>query len=93
MSRLNMMVKVVDEQGWSWLVNLDQIVAIQEPSPITRIQDNLNVELWILSVTIKPLRFPVGTYNAAVDELISEYNSGPQQYRPKNYIKRQTNYA
>lgn len=86
-------LKVEDVTGKNWRINLDHIGLVEFPTTDPATQLNLNVEVWHIVGLGNTLRMPVGALDAAIDELITEHDSGAQEFRPGNYIKRQTAFA
>ena len=82
------MIKITDDSGKRWLINLAYINAVQFPSLVQGLEDNLNTELLYLAGGTT-VQVALGTWDAALADLKATYDDNPQpslNVAPELYI-------
>jgi hypothetical protein len=71
------MIRVIDNTGKQYLVNLQFVEAVQFPSPVPELAGNLNLERVVMEggevINLNP-----GTWEAALAALYAEFSENPQ---------------
>ena len=79
------MIKVDDDSGKSWNINLNYVEVVEFPSSVPGLTNNLQVEKIVMQGgEVIPL--PLGTWNAAIATLLVEFNTAQRKVAKEIFI-------